>query len=138
MPKGNPGGTPGNLRPKKKGAPAWNKGMKGKPTGKISSKNLIQYWLDMETTGAHPNDPRRKIPESDKVPMTWYDKTIISMIKQAAKGNTFAFNALLDRLEGKPSTTMRLESEEIKSVTFKIKKYHDPDGEKKDADKKEK
>lgn len=118
-------GTPSNLKPFKKGHVPHNFGLKGKPSGKITSKALIQYWLDMEITEKHPNDKRRKVPESEKVQMTWFDKTIIAMMKQAAAGNTFAFNALIDRLEGKPSATVNHESESIKSVTFHLKKSSD-------------
>ncbi len=81
-----------NLIPPKKGEvrnPA------GKPKGTLNSKTVIRKWLEMEEEIMDPISKK-------KVRMTQFDAISLAQLSKARSGNTQAFNALMDRLEGKP------------------------------------
>jgi len=64
------------------------------PPGHRTMKVILQEIYDTEIIGVDPktNEPRK---------MTMGEAIGMAQFRQAAKGNTKAFNAILDRLEGK-------------------------------------
>ena len=82
-----------NLKPFKKGED--ERRAKGKPKGTLHSKTIIRKWLEIHDTFRNP------ITEQfEKI--TILDSVILALIAKARKGDVAAFNALLDRSEGKP------------------------------------
>lgn len=71
-----------------------NPGGPGMPKGHRTMKTILQEIYDTEIIGIDPktNEPRK---------MTMGEAIAMGQFKMAAKGNTKAFNAIMDRLEGK-------------------------------------
>jgi len=101
-------GTPNkgheNIKPAKKGEV---RNPKGKPKGTLNSKTIIRKWLEMAAEETNPKTKRKVIRrDKDGNPRTYLDAMVMAQIKKAVtKNDTAAFNALLDRLEGKPKQT---------------------------------
>lgn len=82
-----------NLRPPVKGE---IRNPKGKPKGRLSAKTIIAKWLACEERIENP------ITKKDETG-TILDSLTLAQIAKARKGDASAFNALLDRVEGKPT-----------------------------------
>jgi hypothetical protein len=100
-----------NPNPNTKGLKPIPKGVsgnpKGKPKGTLNSKTVIRKWLEMAAEETNPKTKRKVIKrDKDGNPLTWMDAMVVAQIKKAvAKNDTAAFNALLDRMEGRPKQT---------------------------------
>lgn len=81
-----------NLKPAQ---PGEIKNPKGKPKGTLSAKTIIKKWLKGKEEIINPITRK---PEK----MTQLDIMILKQVEKARKGDTGAFTALLDRMEGKP------------------------------------
>lgn len=82
-----------NLKPAQAGEPGRNPN--GRPKGSLNSKTIIAKWMKAKEKIKHPIT-------GEEVKLTQLDIITLGQLKEARGGNTQAFNALLDRLEGKP------------------------------------
>lgn len=83
----------GKLLNTTKGGPSPNP--KGKPKGTLSAKTIIRKWLESHEKIKNP------LTNQDET-VTILDSMTLALIAKARKGDVAAFNALLDRTEGKP------------------------------------
>lgn len=81
-----------NLRPAQ---PGEIRNPKGKPKGTLSAKTIIKKWLKGKEDITNPITKQ-------KVKLTQLDIMVLKQIEKARKGDTNAFNALLNRSEGMP------------------------------------
>lgn len=81
-----------NLKPAQ---PGEVRNPKGKPKGTLSAKTLIKKWLASKETIINPIT---KKPSK----MSQLDIMVLKQIEKARKGDTNAFNALMNRAEGMP------------------------------------
>jgi hypothetical protein len=77
----------------KKGAPSPNPD--GKPKGLMSAKTIVKRWLEAKEKAENPIT-------GDSESLSQLDLITLAQLVKAKKGDTIAFSALLDRLEGKP------------------------------------
>lgn len=82
-----------NLKPPVKGE---IRNPKGKPKGTLSAKTIIRKWLESQEKIKNPIT-------QETVTVTVLDSMTLALIAKARKGDVSAFNALLDRTEGKPT-----------------------------------
>lgn len=95
-----------NLKPIK---PGEVRNPKGKPKGAMNSKTVIRRFLEMDAVVINPKTQKKVVLKGLKgEPITYMEAIIIRMIQRAMKGDTTAFNAILDRMEGKPKQTTDL------------------------------
>lgn len=90
-----------NLRPPKKGE---IRNPKGKAKGTISAKVIIRKWLACQEKIKNP------ITQKDEN-VTILDTLTLAQISKARKGDVAAFNALLDRVEGKPKQPLDIDAD---------------------------
>lgn len=83
-----------NLRPIQKGEV---RNPKGKPKGTKNFATIARKWLESPAETIHPITKKR-------AHLTQLDVIILEQIKKARRGDTRAFEALLDRMDGKPSS----------------------------------
>jgi len=88
-----PGRNGGRLKLSRKGDPSPNPA--GRPKGSPSAKTIIRRWLEAEEKSDNPLNGCNEL-------LTQLDLITLAQLCKAKKGDTSAFNALLDRLEGKP------------------------------------
>jgi hypothetical protein len=88
-----PGRNGGRLKVSKLGDPA--AAGSGRPKGSLSAKTIIKKWLEAKEKAKNPISGKEQN-------LTQYDIIALAQIQKARKGDTAAFNALLDRTEGKP------------------------------------
>lgn len=104
MAKKVPGRNGGTLILREKGDPALPGA--GKPEG-ATAKTIIKKWLML--TQSSKNGITGDIES-----LSQFDLIALAQVKKALKGDTYAFNALLDRTEGKPPQALE-HSGEIKT-----------------------
>lgn len=84
----------------------WKKGQSGNPRGPkkgtISVKKMVTKWLETKEVLKNPIT-------GEDMEMTQLDILIIAQLKRARGGSVAAFNALMDRLEGKPNQLIQNE-----------------------------
>lgn len=97
MPKGVPP-KERQFKPGQSGNPA------GKKPGTIALKTYIKKWLAAEEDFKNPITK-----ETEK--LSQYDILVLMQIAKARKGDTRAFEALLDRVEGKPKQSIDLDTD---------------------------
>ncbi len=90
-----------NLKPFKKGKSG---NPQGRAPGALSLKSYIKKWLAAEEEFKNPIT-------SEMQRLTQYDIIVIQQIAKARKGDTRAFEALLDRVEGKPKQSIDLDTD---------------------------
>jgi hypothetical protein len=74
----------------------------GRPKGTLNASTIIRKWLEASE--------KIKNPASGKVEvLTQMDIITLSQIQKARKGDTSAFNALLDRVYGKPKQPLDID-----------------------------
>ena len=89
-----------NLKPVRKGEV---RNPRGKPKGSINSKTVIRKFLEMNAVAIDPKTRKKVAVKGLKgEPITYMEAIIVRMIQRAMKGDVTAFNAILDRLEGRP------------------------------------
>lgn len=81
------------FKPGQSGNPA------GKKPGTLSLKTYIKKWLAAEEQYNNPITGKKEW-------LTQYDIIVLMQIAKARKGDTRAFEALLDRVEGKPKQSI--------------------------------
>lgn len=95
---------------------------KGRPKGSLNAATYIKKWLDAEQKSLNP------ITDQEET-LTQHDIIVLRQISKARKGDTFAFNALYDRSEGRP--TQRTEEIGDKEIIINFvpdgSKHPDPD-----------
>lgn len=82
--------VPHNFKKGQSGNPA------GKPKGTLSAKVIIRKWLESREKIKNPLNGNKEEM------VTILDSMTLAIIAKARKGDVNAFNALLDRTEGKP------------------------------------
>jgi hypothetical protein len=87
----------GYLKVPEKGDPSPNPAGPGK--GYLQSKTIIKKWLEAVEKA---KNPLSGIEEN----MSQMDIITLAQLVKARKGDTVAFNSLLDRTEGKPKQTI--------------------------------
>lgn len=90
-----------NLKPFKKGESG---NPQGRKPGALSLKTYIKKWLAAEEEFKNPITKEMQR-------LTQYDIIVIQQIAKARKGDTRAFEALLDRVEGKPKQSIEMETD---------------------------
>lgn len=100
-----------NLKPFKKG---YSGNPRGRKPGALSLKTYIKKWLAAEEEFENPITE-----EMEK--LTQYDIIVIQQIAKARRGDTRAFEALLDRVEGKPKQSIDLDTD----LTVEARTYVD-------------
>lgn len=68
---------------------------KGRGKGTLNSKTIIAKWLKVKQEVEHP-------VTKEKIKLTQLDIMVMKQIDKARNGSVQAFDALLDRLEGRP------------------------------------
>lgn len=97
-----------NLRPPKKGE---IRNPKGRGKGTLNSKTVAIKWLAVLEKAKNPFKGNK--PEN----MSQMDIIVLAQLAKARKGDVSAFNALLDRTEGRPLQ----KTEEVGNVAvFKV------------------
>ena len=87
-----------NLKPFKKGVDE-RRNLEGKPKGTLSAKTIIRKWLKSQEKIKNP------LTQKDET-VTILDSMTLALIAKARKGDVAAFNALLDRTEGRPAQSI--------------------------------
>lgn len=87
-----------NLEPAK---PGEVRNPKGKPKGTKNSATIIAKWLKAKEATVDPITKKQ-------VKLSQLDIIVLQQLTKARKGDTTAFNALLDRMEGKPKQVSEL------------------------------
>lgn len=68
----------------------------GRPKGSLNSKTILKKWLSTMT--------ERKNPITKQIEnMPVLEAATLSVIGKALQGDVYAFNSLIDRMEGKPN-----------------------------------
>lgn len=98
--EGKNGGT---LIRVEKGDPSPNPN--GRPKGSLNTKTIIRRWLSAVETA-------KNALSGEDEDLTQLDIITIAQIVKARNGDTFAFNALLDRTDGKPKQFTELSGSE--------------------------
>lgn len=84
----------------------WKKGQSGNPAGAkkgvMSVKNTIRQWLEMKEEIRNPIT-------GEVMKLTQLEILVLSQMRKARAGSVNSFNALLDRLEGKPNQLIQNE-----------------------------
>ena len=84
---------------------------KGRPKGRLDSATIIRKWLETPVALVNPET-------GEKERGTLFDEVIMGIIKKAKKGDSRAFDALLDRAEGR--VTQKHEIKEAPKIKLKI------------------
>lgn len=87
---------------------------KGKPPGTLSAKTVISKWLSAKEKIKNPTTG--KLEE-----MTQLDIIVLAQLQKARAKGTDAFNALLDRVEGKPKQQIEMTQEA--TIVWKEERY---------------
>jgi hypothetical protein len=87
---------------------------KGYPKGVPNTKTLIKYWLGIEEDIANPLNP------SEIIRVKTIDVMTLGVISKARKGDVQAYNALLDRIEGKPVQSTKLLGADDKTLEIRV------------------
>ncbi len=99
----------------------FEKGKSGNPNGRtpgrMNAKTIIKKWLEAKQKGRNP------VTGKDET-LTQMDIIALAQLVKARKGDTAAFNALIDRVEGKAKQV----TEEIGIVKGKAPIIQLPDG----------
>ena len=111
-----PGRNGGTLNAPAKGDPSPNPA--GKPKGTLSIKTIIRRWLEAEANEENP-----VTGEIEK--LSQMDLVTLAQLSKAKKGDTQAFSALMDRLEGKPKQS--IEAAEGTKIKLEIIRGRKPD-----------
>jgi hypothetical protein len=103
----------------------WKKGESGNPDGRpkgsLSAKTIIKKWLELEDDWVNP-------VTKEKVKMTQYDIIALQQIAKARRGDTKAFDSVLDRVEGKPKQEIDVNQD----ITWEeVRTYVEPENKKK-------
>lgn len=85
--------NPQNMIPRKKGDPPLPGA--GRPKGSLNSKTILAQMLGLKETVKHPVTGKEK-------KMTQLELINLKQLEKARKGDLGAYNALLDRFEGRP------------------------------------
>lgn len=96
------------FQPGKSGNPA------GKPKGTLDAKTVIRKWLEVKEKIKNPITGKMEI-------MTQYDAIVLAQLAKARAKGTDAFNALLDRTEGKPKQQIEMTAEA--NIVWKEERY---------------
>ena len=87
----------------------WKPGQSGNPKGKkkgtLHSRTIIAKWLAVKENIKNPITGKMEN-------MTQYDAIVLAQLAKARNKDTIAFNALLDRSEGKPKQDIELSTPE--------------------------
>lgn len=98
----------------------------GKPKGTLSAKVIIRKWLASQEKIKNP------LTQKDEI-VTVLDSMTLAQIAKARKGDTAAFNALLDRTEGKPNQSVELSGNVEAPLNFILDERYKTDTGKNDA-----
>jgi len=113
--------------PGTKNLTSWKPGQSGNPEGKKegtkNTSTIIREFLDMASNKhdyeATDKDMFKELSEElEGRKLTKRDIMFYKMIQKAMKGDTYTFNSLMDRLEGKPTQTNRNINTEQKYEDF--------------------
>lgn len=102
------------MKPFKKGVDE-RRNLKGRPEGALSAKTIIKKWLDAKTKHYNPISGTEE-------ELTQYDIIALQQIAKARKGDTKAFEAVLDRVEGKPKQEIDVNQD----ITWVEEKTYEP------------
>ena len=69
---------------------------KGRPKGSLNTSTVVKLWLEAIEKTENPLTGKTE-------ELTQLDLIVLEQIVKAKKGDTRAFNALMDRAEGKPT-----------------------------------
>jgi hypothetical protein len=104
--------------PNKENLTSWQPGQSGNPKGRekgtLNSKTIITKWLQAKEKIKNPITGKTEV-------MTQYDAIVLAQLAKARAKGTDAFNALLDRLEGKPKQQIELNQEA--NIIWKEERY---------------
>jgi len=78
---------PHQFQPGKSGNPS------GRKKGSMNVKTRIRYWVEASD--------KIKLPDGTEQVVAMMDSMILGLINRARKGDAYAFNILMDRLEGR-------------------------------------
>jgi hypothetical protein len=88
-----------NLKPPKKGEV---RNPNGRPKGTPNIKTVLRKWLETEQKGKNPFTNKEEN-------MTQLDVIVLQQLVKARKGDTTAFNTLLDRYFGRAKQTLEVD-----------------------------
>lgn len=88
-----------NLKPPKKGEV---RNPNGRPKGALGIKTVLRKWLEAEQNAKNPFT-------NEEEKMTQLDVIILQQLVKARKGDTTAFNTLIDRFFGRAKQTLEVD-----------------------------
>lgn len=95
----------------------------GRPVGSLNAKTIINRWLKAKEKIKHPITGK-------EVRLSQLDIITLAQLKEARTGNTAAFNALLDRTEGRPEQKQIHDFDEGTEIIVRVgKKKEQPPAE---------
>lgn len=109
-----------NLKPMEPGEPA--RPGSGRPKGSPNLKTTIAKWMRVKEVIVNPITKKT-------MKLTQQDIIILTMVKEARLGNVPAFNAIADRLEGKPDQKNSFDLGEGTEINVRIGKPKTPPAE---------
>lgn len=83
----------------------------GRPPGIPNAKTLIKKWLEIEERIRNPITGQLEN-------LSQYDLIILAQLSKARHKDTAAFNALIDRLEGKPVQSTEITGKDGMPITI--------------------
>lgn len=86
--------NPKSLKNLKSAKPGEVRNPNGRPKGSLNSATIIERWLTARMSAVNPLTKQKE-------QLTQLDIMVLAQLKEAIGGDTTAFNALLDRMEGK-------------------------------------
>jgi hypothetical protein len=121
-------GNVANLQPQKSGEPSKNPN--GRPKGSRNRSTILKKWLSVKTLIKHP------ITKED-IKVTVEDEVVLSLIKEARKGDVRAIREILDTMYGKITEKTELTGADgapikhnvIGEVSFLINEIYSDDSE---------
>lgn len=112
-----------NIKPPVKGE---IRNPKGKAKGTLSAKVIIRKWLESQEKIKNPLTQKEET-------VSVLDSMTLAQIAKARKGDTAAFNALLDRTEGKPNQSVELSGNIEAPLIFALDERYKTDNGKNDT-----
>lgn len=103
-----------NLKPRAKGDPPLPGA--GRPKGSLNVKTVLAKFLKVKTEGPDPFNPNKKVK------LTQLDIIVLKQVEKAQKGDTAAFNAVMDRWEGKAEQKITNAFEEGTEINLTVGK----------------
>jgi hypothetical protein len=107
-----------NLRPPQ---PGEVRNPNGRKKGSLNAKTIIGKWLSGKEFLTDENGALVIDPKTGKAKqVTQFDLMVLALIKRGRKGDVFAFNALMDRYDGKVANKTELTGDNAGPIILQL------------------